>query len=409
MGQVEPLKIKSIDSLCVHAGWWARTDQPIVPPVSISKIPEWGSLDDAASIHFAYARSGNPTTAILEERMAELEGSGQALAFPSGSSAIATFFLTMEPGGHIILGDNLYGGTEWLAKNLLTKFLKVSFVDTTDIASIRAAINKDTKWIFVETPTNPLLKVVDLKALEALSNEKGVPYALDSTFATPVLLQGFDYGAKVIIHASSKYLNGHNDLLGGVLITTDQAVAESCALYRRRTGAVTDPRNSSEVLRGLETLAIRMEKHCDNAVKVAQYLEGAASDGRIGTIYYPGLVSHPQHGIAQQQMKGYGGVISFEVVGDYQGFAREVNRTNNSGSVIYLSESLGGVQSLLAHPATMSHRHMTTEEREAAGIKDNLFRLSVGIENPDDIIASLQYGLDRSRSNSISQNGSQSQ
>lgn len=375
-----------IETLVVHGG--QRPDPAtgaITTPIHLATVGAYGDLDE--QILLGYGRDENPTRESLEKLCAELEDGGFGFAFSSGMAAISSFFATLSKGSHVVLGNQLYGGTIRLAGFFLSKYLKVSYADPNDIGSLEAAVKPNTAYIFVETITNPLLDVIDLEALQKFSEAKGIPFVLDNTFATPYLLQGFNFGAKAIIYSTSKYLAGHNDVLGGIVVTKDPTLAKELAFYQKTLGAVPGPYDVYNTIRGMQTLVLRMERQCENAQKIAEFLEG-----RVQRVYYPGLLSHSGHETATRQMPlGYGGVVSFEIAGDYKRFAQFL--ASQEPPIIYLAKSLGGVQSLLSHPATMSHANLTPEERASIGIKDNLFRLSVGIEHVDDLIGSLDTAL----------------
>jgi cystathionine beta-lyase/cystathionine gamma-synthase len=320
----------------------------------------------------------------LEKQISALEGGDEAIAFSSGVAAIHCLFATLNKGDHIICGDKLYGGSTRLVDLVLSKFLEIDFVNPNNSAALKAAIRPNTKYILIETPTNPLLDIIDLEILDKISKETGVPYAIDNTFATPYLLSAFDFGAETIIHSTSKYLGGHDDLLGGVIITKNKTLAERIRLFSKTLGPIPSPYDIYNTIRGIKTLPVRMDRHCKNAQKIAEYL---INNKKVEKVYYPGLASHRGHEIAKRQMKKFGGVVSFEVRGDYKKFANAIASDENH--IIYLTESLGGVESLLTHPATMSHAYLGEAGRKKAGIKDNLLRLSAGLEHADDIIAAL--------------------
>lgn len=380
-----------IETTAVHGG---QKPDPvtgaIATPITLAKNGAFTALEDPIGIE--YGRTQNPTRETLENLVAELEGGGEGIAFATGMAAINCLFETLDKDDHIILGDKLYGGTVRLVDLVLSKFLEIDFVNPNDIGRLEATVKPNTRYILVETPTNPLLDVVDLEALQEFSTSTGIPYILDNTFATPYLLPSFDYGAETAIHSTSKYLGGHNDLLGGVIVTRNSKLAEKLRLYAKTIGSTPSPYDAYNTIRGIKTLALRMDRHCENAQKVAEFLE---EHDNVLHVYYPGLPSHPGHEIAKRQMKGFGGVVSFEVEGDYRQFANAV--ASQDAPTIYLAESLGGVESLIAHPATMSHQYVGPEVRAAVGIKDNLFRLSVGIEHVDDIIYSLKTALESAK------------
>ncbi len=378
-----------IETITVHGG--QRPDLvtgAIVTPITTALNGSFRSLREPIQIE--YARTQNPTRGTLEDLIAELEGGGKAFAFSSGIAVINCLFATLDKGDHVVFGSKLYGGSVRLADLVLSKFLEIDFVDPNDTEDLKAAIKPNTKYIFVETPTNPLLSVVDLEGLADLSSSTGIPYILDNSVLTPYLLRGFDYGAEAVVHSASKYLGGHNDMLGGVITTKNEELAQKLHLYSRTLGAIPSPYDVYNTIRGIKTLALRMDRHCENAEKVAEFLSG-----EVTRVYYPGLTSHPRHSVASRQMKGYGGVVSFEI-DNYREFANAI--ASQDPQVIYLAESFGGVESLLSHPASMSHAYLGPQGRQAAGIKDNLFRLSVGIEHIDDIISSLRSALESVKS-----------
>ena len=380
-----------IETIAVHGG---QKPDPftgaITTPIISAKNGAFRGLEDP--IKLEYSRTQNPTRETLEKLVAELEGGGEAIAFSSGMAAIHCFFAALDKEDHTILGNKIYGGTIRLSDLLLYKFLEIDFANPNNTESLKAALKPNTKYIFVETPTNPLLDIINLEALHEFSLSTGIPYILDNTFATPYFLQGFDYGAEAIIHSASKYLGGHNDLLGGIIVTKNKEIAEKLRLYSKTIGSTPSAYDCSNTIRGIKTLALRMNRHCENAQKIAEFLNELDN---VAEVYYPGLPSHPGHEIAKRQMKGFGGVVSFEVDGDYRQFAKAI--ASQDPPIIYLAESLGGVESLLSHPATMSHAYLGPENRAAIGIKDNLFRLSVGIEHVDDLIYSLKTALETAK------------
>jgi cysteine-S-conjugate beta-lyase len=386
----EATKMK-IETAVVHGGQKPDpTTGAIIPNITTSVSGAFRGLDEPSLIE--YGREQNPTRSILEKLVGELEGGKYCFAFSSGLSAIHGVLSTLDQGDHIILGKNLYGGTIRLANTVLSKFLKIDYVDLNNLGCLSSAIKPNTKYILVESPANPLLDIVDLELLGSISSSAGVPYILDNTFATPVLQRGFDLGAEVIVHSITKYLSGHNNVVGGLVVTNNSLLAEKLVRYQKTLGAILSPFDCYSTILGIKTLALRMERHCENAQKVAEFLE---SQENISRVYYPGLKSHPAHEIASKQMSAYGGMVSFEVKGDYKKFARAV--TSQDPPIVYLAKSLGATESLLSHPATMSHKDLGAKAREDIGIKDNLFRLSVGIEHVDDIIYSLKTALEAAK------------
>ncbi|MBI2128832.1 aminotransferase class I/II-fold pyridoxal phosphate-dependent enzyme [Candidatus Woesearchaeota archaeon] len=376
----------NIETIAVHgAGGCDPQTGAIATPIITAKNGAFRGIEDPIKIE--YCRTQNPTRETLEKTVAELEGGSNAFAFSSGIAAINCVFQTLGRGDHVVFSKKLYAGSIRLCDLILSKFLEIDFVDPINTKSLKKAIKQNTKYIFIETPTNPLLEIVDLEAIKDISSSAGVPFIVDNTFATPCLLRPFEYGAETIIHSTSKYLGGHNDLVGGVIVTRNKGLAENLKLYAKTLGATPSPYDVYNTIRGIKTLALRVKKHCENAQIIAEFLAGNADVSRV---YYPGLTSHPGHETAKKQMKGFGGVVSFEVKGDYKKFAKNIA---DNAPPIYLAESLGGVESLLTHPATMSHAYLTKKQRAEIGIKDNLFRLSPGIENSEDIIAKLKAAL----------------
>lgn len=386
---------RKIETIAVHGGQKPDPETgDIATPIHIAKNGAFKGIGDPIGIE--YARTQNPTRETLENLVAELEGGGEGIAFASGMAAINCLFATLDEGDHVILGNQLYGGTLRLSDKVISKFLEIDFANPNNIEHLKSKVRPNTKYILVETPTNPLLEVVDLGAIRDFSLSTGIPYVLDNTFATPYLLQGFDYGAEAVIHSTSKYLGGHNDLLGGIIVTRNKELASKIRIYSKTLGAIPSPYDCYNAIRGIKTLALRMDKHCENAQQVAEFL--ARHEG-VEQVYYPGLPTHQGHEIAKSQMKGFGGVVSFEVNGDYRQFAKAI--ASQDPSVIFLAESLGGVESLLANPATMSHAYLGPEGRAAVGIKDNLFRLSVGIEHATDIIYALNTALQYAKTHKV--------
>ncbi len=386
-----------IETITVHGG--QRPDPvsgAIATPITTAKNGAFRALGEPIKI--TSGRTHNPVREVLEKLFAELEGGEEAVAFSSGVAAINCLFHTLEPGDHVIMGNKLYGGTVRLADMVLGKFLKIDFADPNDTEKLKGLIKRNTKYIFVETPTNPLLDIVNLEAVRDVAQAAGVQVIVDNTFATPCLLRPFDYGAETIIHSTSKYLGDHNDLIGGAIVTRNKELAERLRLYARTLGSIPGPHDAYNAVRGAKTLALRMERHCENAQRVADFL---VEHKGVGRVYYPGLPDHPGHAVARRQMKGFGGVVSFEMEGDYRKFA---NTIASKAPPVYLAESLGGTETLLTHPPTMCHSYLTPEQRAEVGIRENLFRLSVGIEHADDIIERLKTALDAASSwNSVSQ------
>jgi cystathionine gamma-synthase/cystathionine beta-lyase len=338
------------------------------------------------STGFDYTRSGNPTRQILEEGLAELEGGSRGLAFSSGMAALTTRFLHFSAGDHRVVSEDLYGGTYRVLDQIFAKLgLSVTYVDTTSNAAVAQAVTGNTRALLVETPGNPLLGVADLSALADLCRERKLLYIVDNTFLTPVLQRPLALGADIVIHSATKYLSGHNDLCAGVLVARDAEMGERLYFLQNSTGAILPPSDCWLLMRSLKTLALRMERHCDNALQVARWLK---QQPQVTAVYYPGLEDHPGYALSQEQASGFGGMLSFRVK-DPQ-LARKMLKNLR---LISFAESLGGVESLMTLPAVQTHGDIPVEERERLGICESLLRLSVGIESAGDIIADLEQAL----------------
>jgi cystathionine gamma-lyase len=338
---------------------------------------------------FEYSRSQNPTRFALERALADLESGTKGFAFASGLAAIATLLETLAAGDHVIASDDLYGGSYRLFERVRRRSagLEFSFVDLSDLAAIEAAITPRTRLIWVETPTNPLLRLADLEAIAALARRRGITAAADNTFASPYIQRPLEVGFDVVMHSTTKYIGGHSDVVGGALVVGDNAaLAEHLTFLQNAVGAVASPFDSFLTLRGLKTLALRMQRHCENGLAVAQWLEARPDVRRV---VYPGLASHPQHDLARRQMHGFGGMVTAVLDRDLDGTRRMLERTQ----LFTLAESLGGVESLIEHPAIMTHASIPAEIRAASGIADSLVRLSVGVEDAGDLIADLDQAL----------------
>jgi cystathionine beta-lyase/cystathionine gamma-synthase len=336
---------------------------------------------------FDYSRTINPTRVALERQLASLDDATFCSAFASGMAATAGIVSCLSAGDHVIVSDDLYGGTYRFFSRVMARYgLTFSFVDLSDIGAVRAAMTPATKLLWIETPTNPLLKLVDIAAVAAL-RRPGQIVAVDNTFATPYLQSPLALGADVVVYSTTKYIAGHSDVIGGAVVTNDDAIAEAVRFYQNSAGAVPGPVDAYLVLRGAKTLAVRMREHETNARAVAALL---ASRDDVARVYYPGLPTHPQHALALKQMRGFGGIVSFVPRGP-ESRAFEIAKTVRLFS---LAESLGGVESLLCHPARMTHGSIPKEDRERRGITDSLLRLSVGIEDADDLLADLRGALD---------------
>ena len=339
---------------------------------------------------FEYSRTHNPTRFAYERCVAALEGGSRGFAFASGMAATSTLLELLDSGDHVIAMDDIYGGSYRLFERVRRRSagLDFSFVDLTDPAAFEAAITAKTKLVWVETPTNPMLKIVDIQAISAIARKHGLRVVVDNTFASPALQRPLEHGADIVMHSATKYLNGHSDMVGGMLVVGDDAeLGEQLAFLQNSIGAVQGPFDSFLALRGLKTLHLRMKAHCENAQLLAEYLE---THPAIEKVIYPGLKSHPHHALAARQMDGFGGMLSVCVKGGFEGAKRFCERS----SLFTLAESLGGVESLMNHPAVMTHASVPPENRARLGISDNLVRLSVGIEHATDLKDDLAAALE---------------
>jgi cystathionine gamma-lyase/cystathionine beta-lyase/cystathionine gamma-lyase/homocysteine desulfhydrase len=335
---------------------------------------------------FEYARTQNPTRLALEKNLATLEGGERAFAFSSGMSAISAITYLLRAGDHVVTSYNMYGGTVRLFEKVLKGYgLEFTYVDTSDLAATAAAFRPATRLLFAETPTNPTMIVSDLRGLAALARERGALLAVDNTFMTPYFQRPLALGAHLVVHSTTKYLNGHSDMVGGVVISNDPASTERLQFVQNAVGAVPGPFDCWLVLRGVKTLPVRMERHNRNAIEIAAWL---AKHPKLGRVYYPGLPGHPGHALHASQATGSGGMISFDT-GSIERGAAVLRRAR----IFALAESLGGVESLISHPATMTHASVPREEREKVGLTDGLVRISVGIEDVEDLLADLEQAL----------------
>ncbi|MDO8380385.1 PLP-dependent aspartate aminotransferase family protein, partial [Phenylobacterium sp.] len=339
---------------------------------------------------FEYSRSQNPTRFAFERAVADLESGAKGYAFASGLAAIATLLEVLDAGDHVIASDDLYGGSFRLFDKVRKRSagLAFSFVDLSDLAAVEAAILPNTRLLWVETPTNPLLRLADLEALAALAKRRGIIAAADNTFASPAIQRPLEFGFDVVMHSTTKYLSGHSDIVGGCLVVgEDEDLLEKLSFLQNAVGAVASPFDSFLAHRGVKTLGLRMERHCANALKIATWLEGRKG---IEQVIYPGLASHPQHDLARRQMTGgFGGMMSVVVDGGLEASRKVLERTR----LFTLAESLGGVESLIEHPAIMTHASIPADTRRRLGIHDGLIRLSVGIEDAADLVADLDQAL----------------
>lgn len=338
---------------------------------------------------FDYTRSSNPTRQVMEEILAVLDGGKYGIAFASGMSAVDSCMKLLKAGDHVICSDDVYGGVSRHFNQILVNYdLHFTYVNSSNSANIENAIQSNTKLIWIETPTNPLLKITDLEAVGNIAKKHNILFGVDSTFATPVFLRPLEFGADLVMHSTTKYLSGHNQLIGGVVITNQEDLFDQLKFVQKSIGAVPGPFDCWLTILGIKTLDLRMKKHDSNAQNVAEYLE---AHPKVLSVTYPGLPSHPAHETAKKQMSGFSGMISFELTGGIP--AGKI--VMNSVKLAKLAESLGSVETMITHPATMTHADVPKDEREARGLTDGLVRLSVGIENPDDIIADLEQALNR--------------
>jgi len=338
---------------------------------------------------YEYSRSQNPTRMAYEETLADLENGAKGYAFASGLAAMGTVLELLDSGAHIVAMDDLYGGSYRLFENVRKRSagLDFSFVDLSDPAQFEAAIKPNTKMVWVETPTNPMLKLVDLAAIAEIARKHGIIAVADNTFASPMIQRPLDHGFDIVIHSATKYLNGHSDMVGGVVAVREEGpITETLGYLQNAVGAVAGPFDSFLAQRGLKTLALRMERHSENARAVAEYLD---AHPKVAKVLYPGLASHPQHDLARKQMSLFGGMVTAVLDTDLDGSRRFLEQCR----VFALAESLGGVESLIEHPAIMTHASVPPENRKALGIDDSLIRLSVGIEDQDDLLAELEDAL----------------
>ncbi|MDQ3685169.1 MAG: cystathionine gamma-synthase [Acidobacteriota bacterium] len=337
---------------------------------------------------YEYARTQNPTRLALEQNIAALEGARFGYAFASGMAAIDTTLRLVKAGEHVVVSDNTYGGTFRLFSRILSDYgIEFSYVDTSDATSVEAAIKENTRMVFVETPTNPVMVVTDLQAVSDVAHRAGARVVCDNTFMSPYLQRPLDFGVDIVIHSTTKYLNGHSDSVGGVVVLNDERDAEWIAFVQNSVGAILSPFDSWLTLRGTKTLAVRMEQHDQSGRAVAAFLE---EHPKVEKIYYPGSLSHRQHDLAKRQQRGFGGMVAFEV-----GSLDNARAVLEGVRLCTLAESLGGVETLISHPATMTHASVLPETRARLGITDGLVRISVGLEDTDDIIADLDQALDK--------------
>jgi cystathionine beta-lyase/cystathionine gamma-synthase len=376
----------ALETLCIHGGQHADPNSgAVMEPIVLSTT----FVQDGPGNHkgWDYGRAGNPTRDTLERCIASLEGGTHGIAFSSGCGATTSILLLLKAGDHVIVGDDVYGGTFRIFDKVLKQFgLEATFLDLSDTAKVEAAIRPNTKMLWLETPSNPTLKIFDIAAMATLGKKANLTVVVDNTFATPMLQQPLALGADIVVHSATKYLNGHSDVVLGVAVTSDDALAERLHFVQKAAGATPSPFDSYLVLRGLKTLAVRVDRCVASATKIASWLE---AHDQVAKVLYPGLASHPDHALAQRQMKGAGGMISFELRGGFPAVDAFLRATQ----LFVCAESLGGVESLAEHPASMTHASIPAEARTALGISDGLIRLSVGIEHEKDLLADLERGF----------------
>ena len=372
-------------TICIHAG---QEPDPSTGAIITPIFQTSTYVQEELGKHkgFEYARTQNPTRLALEKNLAAIEGGKAAYAFASGMAAIDAITTLLKAGDHVVVTDNTYGGTFRLFDKVLTKYqLTFSYVDTSQPGLVEQAIRPETKMLFVETPTNPVLRLTDLSQIAGIAKKHNIRLVVDNTFASPCLQRPIEFGADLVMHSTTKYLNGHSDSIGGIVVAARDEDAEWLKFIQNAAGAILSPFDSWLVLRGTKTLAVRMKQHNINGQAVAEYLE---AHPKVDRVIYPGLASHPQHELARRQMRGFGGMLSFDV-GTFEAARNVCNRVR----LMALAESLGGVETLMTHPASMTHASVPPERRAAIGLSDSLVRISVGIEDPQDLIDDLAQAL----------------
>ncbi len=380
---------KDFATRCIHGG---QSPDPTTGAVNVPIYATSTYAQEAPGEHkgFVYARGHNPTRFAFERCLADLENGSNAFAFGSGLAASGAILDLLPAGSHIIACDDVYGGTYRLFERVRkqTAGLEVSYIDMTVPGALDKALQPNTKMLWIETPTNPLLKIIDLEMAADFARKNKILSVCDNTFATPRLQQPLDFGFNIVVHSITKYIGGHSDIIGGAVIVNDNDLAEKLKFIQNAAGAILGPFDSFLALRGVKTLDVRMERHCANAMKITEFL---SSHKKITRVIYPGLASHPQHSLAKKQMRGFGGMLSAEIKGGLDSSRKMLSACR----VFTLAESLGGVESLIEHPAIMTHASIPKAEREKLGILDGFLRLSVGIENADDLIADLAQALEQ--------------
>jgi cystathionine gamma-lyase len=375
-----------LETVAIHGGQHHDpTHGAVMQPIVLAST--FAQPEPGKPLRYDYSRSGNPTREALEACLAALEGGTRGFAFSSGCGGATTLLNTLRPGDHVLCGDDVYGGTYRLFSAVMRPLgIESTFIDMRDPGNVDAGLTPRTRMVWLESPTNPMLKLVDIAAVSALARSRGVPVVVDNTFATPILQRPLALGATAVLHSTTKYINGHSDVVGGAIITSDDELAKRLGYLQNAIGAVPSPMDCYLVLRGCKTLPVRMQRHVETAEELARRLERAPGVRRI---HYPGLASHPQHALARKQMRGPGGMISIEL----DGGVAEARRFLQALKIFTLAESLGGVESLAEHPALMTHASIPAELRHGLGISDSLVRLSVGLEHVEDLWDDLEGGL----------------
>jgi cystathionine gamma-lyase/cystathionine beta-lyase/cystathionine gamma-lyase/homocysteine desulfhydrase len=375
------------DTVCIHAG---QEPDPSTGAIITPIYQTSTYVQDALGVHkgYEYGRTQNPTRAALEGNIAAMERGKAAFAFASGLAATRAVTTLLQAGDHVVVTDNTYGGTYRLFERVLRKGgLDFSYVDTSDLDATAAAFKPNTKLLFVETPTNPVLRITDLAAVSTLAHDRGAAVVVDNTFASPFAQRPIEFGADLVLHSTTKFLNGHSDSVGGIVVSVRDEHTEWLKFVQNAEGAILGPMDAWLVLRGTKTLPIRMERHHANAERIAAYL---ASHPKVKLVHYPGLPDHPQHALAKRQMNGFGGLIAFAL-----GSLEQARTLLNSVRLMALAESLGGVETLISHPVSMTHASVPEDHRNEIGVTDDLVRISVGIEDCDDLLEDLAQALDR--------------
>ena len=373
-------------TVCVHAG---QEPDPSTGAIITPIFQTSTYVQEELGRHkgFEYARTQNPTRLALELNIAAIEAGRGAYAFASGMAAIGAIATMLESGDHVVVTDNTYGGTFRLFDKVLTRYgLSFSYIDTSSLALVEQAMRPETRMLFIETPTNPVMRLTDIAAIAKLAHSRGVKVVVDNTFASPCLQRPIEFGADMVVHSTTKYLNGHSDSVGGIVIGVHDDDLEWLKFIQNAEGAILSPFDSFLVLRGTKTLALRMAQHNVNGQALAEFLAGHPAVNRV---FYPGLPDHPQHDLARRQMRGFGGMLSFDV-----GTLENARRVCNRVKLMALAESLGGVETLICHPASMTHASVPAERRAAIGLTDSLVRISTGVEDPQDLIDDLKQALE---------------